>query len=413
MRVALAAEGTRGDVYPMLALGESLLAEGHQVVLCAPPDFRQAAEERGIEHRAVGIGVRDYLTAHADALAGGNWAALRAGNRYFAETVQAQFRELPEAAGDADWIFGAGVQAAAASVAELRGIPYRYIIYCPSLLPSADHAPALLPTQSMPRWANRLAWGLAGVSINRLLGRPINRERAARGLAAARDAYRHVISARPVLAADEELGPAPRDCPFEVEQIPCLHPLGGPALPPKLEAFLDQGEPPVYLGFGSMTDPDPAATTRQLVQALGGLGRRAIIAEGWAGLGAGPLPEGVLAIGPVCHDRLFPRLAAAVHHGGAGTTTTAARAGIPQIIVPHLMDQFYWAKRVSALGLGPPALPRTRLDASRLTEVLAATLDNELVAERARALGERLRARKRADTATRRLAELVEVGAQS
>ena len=184
-----------------------------------------------------------------------------------------------------------------------------------------------------------------------------------------------------------------------MEQIPCLHPLGGPALPPKLEAFLDQGEAPVYLGFGSMTDPDPATTTQRVLDALSGLGRRAIIDEGWAGLGAGPLPEGVLAIGPVCHARLFPRLAAAVHHGGAGTTTTAARAGVPQIIVPHVMDQFYWAKRVSALGLGPPALPRTRLTAKRLAQVLAATLDNELLAERARALGERLRARKRVDTA--------------
>ncbi len=412
MRIALATEGTRGDVYPMLALGESLRAEGHEVVLCAPPDFRLAAEERGIEHRAVGVSIRDYLTAHADALAGGNWAALREGRRFLEASVEAQFRELPEAAGDADGILGAGVQAAAASVAQLRAIPYRYIIYCPSLLPSADHAPAFLPMQSMPRWANRLVWGVMGVFFNRILGRLIHRGRRSLGLAPAPDAYRHVISDRPVLAADEELGPVPPDCPFEVEQIPCLHPLGGPALPPKLEAFLDQGEAPVYLGFGSMTDPDPATTTQRVLDALSGLGRRAIIDEGWAGLGAGPLPEGVLAIGPVCHARLFPRLAAAVHHGGAGTTTTAARAGVPQIIVPHVMDQFYWAKRVSALGLGPPALPRTRLTAKRLAQVLAATLDNELLAERARALGERLRARKRADTATRRFGEEMRAGAR-
>ena len=111
MRIALAAEGTRGDVYPMLALGESLRAEGHEIVLCAPPDFRLAAEERGIEHRAVGVGIRDYLTAHADALAGGNWAALREGRRFLEASVEAQFRELPEAAGDADGILGAGVQA--------------------------------------------------------------------------------------------------------------------------------------------------------------------------------------------------------------------------------------------------------------------------------------------------------------
>ena len=155
----------------------------------------------------------------------------------------------------------------------------------------------------------------------------------------------------------------------------------------------------MYVGFGSMTDPDPGATTRALLEALSQIGCRALISRGWAGLADGPLPEGVLAIGPVSHATLFPRLAAVVHHGGAGTTTTAARAGVPQIVVPHIFDQFYWARRVAELGLGPPAPRRSRLTAQPLAESLAATLDNEVLLERARELGERLRSRVAADDA--------------
>ncbi len=393
MRIALAVEGTRGDVYPMFALGASLIARGHEIVVCAPPDFRSEAEERGMRFEPVGIHVREYLIEKAHAMTRGGLAILREGRSYAESSLRAQFARLPEATADADVIIAAGVQLAAHSVAELHGIPYRYVAYCPSLLPSAEFPPAMLSLRTLPRWANRLSWRMLLALQERWMGGALNRERAALGLAPVRNVFLHLLTQRPVLAADLELAPCPRDCPFDVEQVPCLHPLRGAPLSPKLETFLDQGPPPLYVGFGSMTDPDPAATTRALLEALSRLGCRALISRGWAGLADGPLPEGVLAIGPVSHAELFPRLAAVVHHGGAGTTTTAARAGVPQIIVPHVFDQFYWAQRVEALGLGPPAPRRSRLAAQPLAESLAATLDNEVLLERARELGERLRSR--------------------
>ncbi len=399
MRIALAVEGTRGDVHPMFALGASLIARGHEIVVCAPPDFRSEAEARGMRFETVGISVREYLTEKAHAVARGGLAILREGRSYAEASLRAQFQRLPEATADADAVVAAGVQLAARSAAELRGVPYRYVAYCPALLPSAEYPPAMLSLGSLPRWANRLSWRILLVLQERWLGGALNREREALGLAPVRDVFRHLLTQRPVLAADHELAPCPRDCPFEVEQVPCLHPLRGAALPPKLEAFLEQGPPPVYLGFGSMTDPDPGATTRALLEALTRLGCRALISRGWAGLADGPLPEGVLAIGPVSHAELFPRLAAVVHHGGAGTTTTAARAGVPQIVVPHVFDQFYWARRVAELGIGPPGPRRSRLAAAPLAESLAATLDNEVLLERARELGARLRSRAAAGDA--------------
>jgi vancomycin aglycone glucosyltransferase len=147
-----------------------------------------------------------------------------------------------------------------------------------------------------------------------------------------------------------------------------------------------------------MTDPDPAATTRLVLDAVTRSGVRTVLSAGWAGLGDAPLPENVIVVGSLSHAAVFRRVAAVVHHGGAGTTTTAARAGAPQILVPHVLDQFHWAARVARLGLGPPALPRRGLSAQRLAEAIASVRDNEIVAERAAQLGLRLRAALRTRT---------------
>jgi vancomycin aglycone glucosyltransferase len=130
-----------------------------------------------------------------------------------------------------------------------------------------------------------------------------------------------------------------------------------------------------------------------VVDTLVALGVRAVLGGGWAGLGSGALPEDVIVVDDVPHGLLFPRIAAVVHHGGAGTTSAAARAGVPQVVVPHLLDQFYWGRRVEQLGLGPPMLPRRRLAPERLAESIALALEVEIIAERAQGVGERIRAR--------------------
>jgi vancomycin aglycone glucosyltransferase len=194
-----------------------------------------------------------------------------------------------------------------------------------------------------------------------------------------------------VLAADRILAPLPADVRFDVERAPCLHAFPDEGLPGKLRHFLEAGPAPVYVGFGSMTDPDPGSTTRRLLDAIAGLGVRAVLSRGWAGLGDGPMPEDVFVTGPVSHAHLFPHVAVVVHHGGAGTTTTAARAGVPQVVVPHVLDQYYWAKRVADLGLGPPPLARRGLEPAGLVRAVGETLAAEVIADRARALGSQLR----------------------
>ena len=401
MKIALAPEGSRGDVFPMLDLGASLVSEGHAVVICAPPGFRSVTQERGLEFRSTGSDVHGFLAAHADALARGGLRLARTAHRWLAEILDREFESLPDATRDVDLVLGAGLQLAGPSAAERRGVPYRFVLYCPALLPSGEHAPIPITAQSLPRWANRLGWAATRVFYNRLLRQSLNRRRAQLGLAPVDDVFRYLVSERPILAVDSELAPAPRDFPIEVTQVGCLHAMVPTPLPEKLESFLESGPPPLYLGFGSMTDPEPDRTTRLVLEAISDLGCRALISEGWAGYGRVALPDNVQAVGSVSHAELFPRVSAVVHHGGAGTTTMAARSGVPQLVVPHGADQFYWGERVRLLGLGPPPLPRRRLTRERLARLLAQMLDNEVLAERARELGARLRSRVGPEAAER------------
>ena len=400
LRIALAVEGTRGDVQPMCVLGARLAAAGHDVRICAPPDFRDAAQASGLDFRPVGADVRSYLTRNAASVDGSTHRILRESFRYCLDGARRQFESLPEATAEVDALIGAGVQLAAPSAAELHGIPYRYVAYCPGILPSSEHGPMPLPFQTLPAFVNRFAWGMTRGFFASVVRPWINSHRRALGLAPVSDAVSHLLTGRIVIAADAGLASLPADAGLGARQMPALLPFPGAELPEELASFLEAGPAPVYFGFGSMPDADPQRTTAILLGAICAVGCRAVVSKGWANLGGLPLPEGVIEIDSVCHARLFPRMAAVVHHGGAGTTTAAARAGVPQVIVPHVFDQFYWARRIELLGLGPPALPRKRLRVEALADALRTVLEQEIVAERAREIGERLRSEaERADVA--------------
>ena len=198
----------------------------------------------------------------------------------------------------------------------------------------------------------------------------VNGNRARRGLAPIDDVLRYNITEHPWLAADAALAPAPTAPGIEVFQTGAWILEDSTPLAPEIEAFLARGDPPIYLGLGSM--PAPEGVSRTLIDAVRAVGRRAILSRGWADLGLIDDAPDCVAIGDVSHHALFPRVAAAVHHGGAGTTAAAARAGVPQLVVPMFGDQFYWASRVRALGIGSSVVgtPITETLATALREVL-------------------------------------------
>lgn len=175
--------------------------------------------------------------------------------------------------------------------------------------------------------------------------------------------------------------------------------LADPApLPEEVVRFLDSGDPPVFVGFGSM--PADSEAARGPVAAARAAGRRVIVSRGWADLAVTDESPDCLVIGDVGHDALFPRVAAVVHHGGAGTTAAAARAGVPQIVTPMFGDQFYWAGRVVDLGVGA-AVAHGAMTERSLAEVLRKTLRAD-VEVAARTLARQVR-RDGAEIAARRL----------
>ncbi len=161
--------------------------------------------------------------------------------------------------------------------------------------------------------------------------------------------------------------------------------------PADLAAFLTDGPPPVYVGFGSMVSRDPAMLTQTVLDALAQAGQRGIILGGWAGLAQSDLPPTVLRLESVPHDWLFPQVAAVVHHGGVGTTHAGLRAGRPSVIVPFFGDQPFWADRVYALGAGPSPIPRSGLTADTLARAIDQSVSDEPMARRAADIGQQVR----------------------
>ena len=162
--------------------------------------------------------------------------------------------------------------------------------------------------------------------------------------------------------------------------------------PPVLTRFLEAGPAPVYVGFGSMTDRDPAGLARTAVAALRRVGCRGVLARGWAALASASDNEDLIVVDELPHDWLFSRMAAVVHHGGAGTTHTGLRAGIPNVVVPFFTDQPFWAGRVAALGAGPAPIPRQMLTVDRLAAAIHTAVSDPAMRVRAAALGRRIQA---------------------
>jgi UDP:flavonoid glycosyltransferase YjiC (YdhE family) len=162
--------------------------------------------------------------------------------------------------------------------------------------------------------------------------------------------------------------------------------------PQPLLDFLADGDKPVYIGFGSMRERQPEAATRLFLDAIKQAGKRAILLGGWAGIGASDLPKEFLVLKYAPHDWLFPRMAAVVHHGGAGTTAAALRTGVPSVVVPVMSDQPFWGRRVHDLGAGTRPIPRAKLTADNLAAAIIEATTNQVMREKAAELGAKIQA---------------------
>lgn len=345
MRVVLAGFGSRGDVEPLIALAVAVREQGGEAVVCVPPDeeFTTRLADFGVPTVAFGQSVRDLVTSgRVDP------------PRVAAALVDEWFGPVATAAEGADVLVASGLMPAGApTVAEQFGLRYVLAAFHDISLPSPHRAPGQRPGKPFPpgETDNRVLWRIDAENVNAMYGPALNANRAVLGLPPVDNVRDHVYAGELLLAADPVLWQAPELTNLDVTQtgawiLPDHRPLA-----PDLVEFLEAGEPPVYVGFGSMPMHTSKDVGQVAVDAVRAQGRRVLLARGWADL-AQLSGDDCFVVGEVNQQALFRRVAAVVHHGGGGTTTTAARAGAPQVIVPQIVDQPYWARRVEELGIG-------------------------------------------------------------
>lgn len=352
MRVLLSTYGSRGDVEPLVGLAVRLRSLGAEVRVCAPPDEDFADRLAGIGVSVVGVGrSARVLTTSAPPPSKANLP------QRAAELIASQFAVIPPVADGCDVLVATGAMpaiAGARSVAEKLGIGCVSVIFQQLTLPSPQRPPLAYPGRPFPPEVtdNRALWELDAQSINALFGDALNTSRASIGLPPVADVRDHAFGDRPWLATDPVLDPWLETPDLDVVQTGAWVLPDERPLPVELVGFLEAGAPPVYVGFGSMAVRGGEEAARVAIEAVRAKGRRVLVGRGWADLGVIDDRDDCFAVGEANHQQLFARVAAVVHHGGAGTTTTAARAGAPQVVVPQLADQPYWAGRVAELGIG-------------------------------------------------------------
>ncbi|MFC9391166.1 glycosyltransferase [Streptomyces venezuelae] len=349
--MVLSTYGARGSVEPMVGLAVRLRELGAEVRVCAPPDeeFTELFDGIGVPPVPVGAPVRPLVTT----VVPGSTEGLA---KRVSELIAAQFGTVAAAAEGCHALVATGplpVTAGARSVAEKLGIRYVHASHTPVSLPSPHQPPPGRRGRPLPPEVsdNRELWDIDARNANEMFGAVLNAHRAGIGLPPVDNVRDYAFTDSPWLATDPVLSPwRPTDLGV-VQTGAWLRPDERP-LPPELMAFLDAGPAPVYVGFGSMPLGDAKGLARAAIGAIRAQGRRVVLSRGWAELGPVDDRDDCFAVGEVNQQALFAEVAAVVHHGSAGTTTTAARAGAPQVVVPQGADQSYWADRVDDLGIG-------------------------------------------------------------
>ncbi len=413
MRITIVANGSRGDVQPFVALGVGLRAAGYDVTLATATPFGAAVAERGLPWADLEADPRAILQdelGHAWLEAGHNPVAFFTRLRPIAAPAMERFFDATlRACEGADAVVFSPLGVPAWHVAEARGTPAVLATLIPQV-PTATIPHPLAPALPLGRAWNRLSWRFVDQLAWRMFRAPTNQWREALGLRPLplRGPFRELTAPGELVlgAFSRHVAPRPADWPaaarvtgyWFLDRPHCWQP------PNDLERFLAAGEPPVYVGLGSMTGRDPVERTALVVEALRMARRRGVLLSGWAGLGDATAGDDVIVVDDIPHDWLFPRMSAVVHHGGAGTTAAGLRAGRPSVLLPFFADQPFWGRRVADLGAGPPPIPQKRLTAENLAAAIHAATADPLITSRARDLGERIRAEDGVATAVRLLA---------
>lgn len=404
MQIAISTLGSRGDVQPFVALALGLQQAGHRVTLVTSHTFTDWIQGYGVDVLPVQFSPQEILQ-HPEMQAflqmGGNPLRVLGVMREGLGRVLGAHDEFWQVAQTADFVVQSSTGVGALEAAEKLHLPS-----------AIAHPFPILPTCAYPSFFLGPFRSSFGANYNRLthlvmlrlvwtvVGAPMtNQWRKKLGLKGWRsygEMYAHARRYQiPILCCfSSVLLPKPPDWDENHHLTGYWFLDAPPAWQPsiKLLRFLENGPPPIYVGFGSMSAGDGEEKVRLVLQALEISQQRGVILTGWGGLARGAESQNVLYVEDVPHDWLFPRMAAVVHHGGAGSTGAGLRAGVPSIVTPVAADQYAWAEQVVKSGVGPPAPELKSLTAEKLAGAIRIVVTDSGLRARAARLGEKVRA---------------------
>jgi UDP:flavonoid glycosyltransferase YjiC (YdhE family) len=369
MRFVVATYGTEGDTRPLAALCQALMGAGHEVQLLADRATLGSAAALGVPATPLAGDIQKILRPSRQTRPNDIARALA---RIANANTEAWLRELVTVGKGCDAIILSALASFVGfSAAEYLGVPAIGAGFIP-ITSTVEFPPPLVPPGWVPRWLNRPSYRLVNSLVWGLLRKSTN---VARARVCGLPPRRKVWTDHPILyGVSPSILPRPRDYPpnnFVCGQWVPPAPEWAP--PPDLVDFLSAGEPPVYLGFGSMAGLVQPGLLQELVAGLAG--RRVLFYPGWSNVTQSELPSNFFVVRDTPHSSLFPRTSVVVHHGGAGTTHSAARAGVPSVVVPLAGDQFFWADRMQRLGVAPAPVKSQNLRAATFARSIELALD--------------------------------------
>jgi sterol 3beta-glucosyltransferase len=397
LKITILTYGSRGDVQPFVALAMGLQKAGHSVCLAAPHRFSEFAEQHGICFSPL-PGDPEEISARLNEA---KKNVLRTINslRGYVFSIAGQVADAAvEASKDADlivhsFLFTTGGH----SFARALGIPDVSVQGFPMFAPTRAFPNVAMPSvppgvlSYFTHWlANQIFWYVGNIGFRKW-------RVAVPGVEDVKlhwpfDPSQNVLT--PLLFSySPTVVPRPEDWTASNIHVTGYFLLDTPTSytpPVELELFLAAGDPPFCVTFGSMINQDTAKISLIVRDALTRSRQRGIILTGWSGIEPDAHDEDLLYLEAAPHDWLFPRCLAVLHHGGAGTTAAGLRAGIPNLVIPHAADQWFWGKRVAAIGAGPHPLDIDELTAESLTKVLTQSTE-EFMQTRALEIGRKIR----------------------
>ncbi|MAM61945.1 glycosyltransferase [Maritimibacter sp. UBA3975] len=405
MRILILTYGSRGDVQPFVALGRGLTARGHEVTVATSTRFEDFVTGAGLSFAPMSDDLlslldtdagREMMESTQGVLQSLKWTVMLT-----REVGPAQKQLIAESwaaaeAAQPDLILFHPKSYAGPHIAEKHGIPAVLAMLVPMMVPTGERPNVGFPDFNSAAW-NRFSYHFVNRMMAFSAGKHVKATRSVHDLPAQpRFDMMHATDGTPfpiLNAVSPAVLARPADWPDASVMTGYWFMEEEDWTPPEaLRTFLADGPPPVYVGFGSMAGKSPGRLADAVVDALGRTGQRGIIATGWGGLKPADLPDNILKIEGAPHHWLFPCVSTIVHHGGAGTTAAALRAGKPQIVVPFFGDQPFWAKIMAARGVAPEPIAQKTLTADNLSKALSQAISDPAIAKAAAALGAAVRA---------------------